>query len=188
MNSIKFIPKEFNEVNLGYFEGGSTLCTPAGTDFLWSQIVINVPRKIICSISDITTFTPVIPVCGRYVITQLRILRYIHLTRMFHIKKIGTEIWKSGEIVAPFLDNEILPPDHEEMERERQTRIKEAQNLTDEEIDRRGGQAVGRLINLNLMEYVDIPFEPGIYEIYMSFRGLESNRATVEIIFKEEKK
>jgi hypothetical protein len=35
------------------------------------------------------------------------------------------------------------------------------------------------------MDYVQMPFEPGVYEIYVSFSGLASNRVKVEIVFEK---
>jgi hypothetical protein len=69
------------------------------------------------------------------------------------------------------------------MEKERQQRIEEAQKYSNAELDE--GQASGNFFNLNLMDYVVMPFESGIYEIYLSFSGLESNRVKVEIVIRK---
>ncbi len=193
MKGIEFIPKEFNNVELGYNETSKNPCSPGYprdvTDVLWNEIVINAPRKIICTNSG-DTLIPVIPICGAYVTTSRRDFKYYDLgTWIFHIRKINEGTWFTGEIV--YVDESLryefpaLPPNHEKEEREMERRIAEAQKYSDEELEE--GQASGDYFNENLMDYVEIPFEPGIYEIYLSFSGLESNRVKVEIIFKEEK-
>ena len=197
MNSIEFIPKEFHDVKLGFNETSKNPCSPNyplyASDFLRNAITINVPEKIICNISD-SAFFPIIPVCVAYVIGEKRGLKYAHLsTPVIHIRKTGEETGFSGEVVEPpyqTLDDGTivykspdLPPDYYEEEEKRQQRIKEAQKYSDEEIDEKEGQGIGGFLNVNLMEYVDMPFEPGKYEIYLSFSGLESNRVFVEIIF-----
>jgi hypothetical protein len=106
---------------------------------------------------------------------------------MLHIRKVGSDIWHSGEITPPPLV--FGTPDYDPYEEEERKRIaeevKRAQNYTEEELNAPGQRASGRSMSLNLMEYIDFPFEEGIYEIYLSFSGLESNRVKVEIIFEE---
>jgi hypothetical protein len=187
MRNIEFIPEEFHNVKLGFYETENNVFTPPNADFLWNEIIIIAPEKIIIH-SGSDTIRPIIPICGAYIIGQRRGLKYAHLSaKMLNIRKIGEEIWYSGAIIDPNLQYEhpALPPNFEEEQARRQQRIKEAQNYTDEEINEKVGQGSGSNININLMEYVDFPFEPGVYEIYLSFSGLESNRVKVEIIFKE---
>jgi hypothetical protein len=187
MSSIEFIPKEFNDVKLGYYETGDNVCTPSNADVLWNKIVINVPNKIICYISD-STFMPIIPICGAYIIGEKRSYKYHHLwANMLHIRKKGDNMWYSGEIVAPNLEYEHPKPYPGEEEAKKKTvaEVEKAQNYSDEEVDRREGQGAGGVFNINLVDYVEFPFETGTYEIFMSTCGLESNKATIEIIFKE---
>jgi hypothetical protein len=189
MKNIEFIPKEFNNVELGYYETSKNPCSPGYprdiTDVLWNEIVINAPRKIICTNSG-DTLIPVIPICGAYIVTSRRESKYYEFSaRIFHIKKINEANWFTGKIEDKNLQYEfpILPPTYKEDKRQMERERIEAQNLSDEELDE--GQASGNFFNVNLMEYVEMPFEPGIYEIYLSFSGLESNRVKVEIVFEK---
>jgi len=190
MSGIEFIPKEFNDVKLGYYERDKNPRSPGyprnASDFLWNKIVINAPKKIICTNSN-DTLVPVIPICGAYIITWRREMKHYDLVNMFHIRKINDENWLAGKIEDKDLQYEfpLLPPNYEEDQREIEKWRIEAQNYSDEELEE--GQAGGGFFNLNLMEYINMPFEPGIYEIYVSNSGLESNRVKVEILFKVEK-
>jgi hypothetical protein len=51
MNTIKFIPKEFHDVKLGYNQTRLNPASPGyplrASLFLWNEIAINAPRKII---------------------------------------------------------------------------------------------------------------------------------------------
>ena len=189
MKTIEFIPKKFNDVKLGLYETYKNPCSPGYprdiTDRLWNKIVINAPRKIIYTINnEMDTLIPIIPVCGAHIVTDRRGLKYNDLgASIFHIRKINDENWFTGRIIDKDLQYEFpaLPPDYEEEQRELEREIAEAQKYADEELEE--GQASGGFLNVNLMEYVDMPFEPGKYEIYLSFSGLESNRVFVEIIF-----
>ena len=189
MKPIEFIPKEFNDVKLGYYERFRNPCSPGYphdiTDFLWNKIVINAPRKIICRIGG-DTLIPVIPVCGAHIVTWRREMKYYDLANMFYIKKINAENWFTGEIVDKSENPGIpaLPPNYQEEQRELEKERIEAQSYSEEELEE--GQASGGFLNVNLMDYVEIPFEPGVYEIYLSFSGLESNRVKVEIVFEED--
>ena len=146
-----------------------------------NKIEINIPQKIIFR-RPASEFTPIIPVCGAYVITRRRGAKYAHLSaKMLHIRKAGEETWHSGEIIPSEEGVIALPLNYEKWEKERLERIKQAQQYSDDELDE--GNASGSAINVDLMEYVDIQLESGVYEIYLSFCGLESNRARVEIIF-----
>ena len=90
--------------------------------------------------------------------------------------------WHSGEII-PLEEGVIaLPLNYEKWEKERLERIKQAQQYSDDELDD-DRYSSGSAINVDLMKSVDIQLESGVYEIYLSFCGLESNRARVEIIF-----
>ena len=189
MNTIQFIPQEFENIKLGYYESAENACTPAykskPVEFMINKILINAPQKIIYYPSD-SNFKPIVPICGVYMITSRRGLKYAHLSaQMLHIRKVGYSDWHSGEIVAPNLQYEhpALPPNFYEDQKETEQEIKEAQKYSDEELNQ--GQASGSAININLMEYVNVELSSGLYEIYLSFNGLESNRVIVEIIFKE---
>jgi len=36
------------------------------------------------------------------------------------------------------------------------------------------------------MQYVDMPFETGVYENFYTLKGLESNRVLVEFVFEQQ--
>lgn len=190
--SIRFIPEIFNELELGYLKAGINPCSPlypeSAISHLRNELRINAPEKIIYSIKiPVDSVQPVIPVCIASVITLRRTYKYPDLSEeVFFIRKADTECWFSGKVFDETLQdgNPIIPPPwQEEMEEELKKKIEEAQSYSDEELDE--GQAGGEYRNLNLMQYVDMPFEPGIYEIYYTLKGLESNWAQVEIVFEK---
>lgn len=186
MRKIEFIPEEFNDVKLGYYEtqqSVSFLQFPNGIPI--NTITISTPDKIICDLKN-KDFTPVIPICAIHLISLKRGLKYNDLSAMMlHIRKLDEKIVYSGEIVDKELKGEhpILSPGHTEAERLRIEMVKEAQKYSDDELDL-PGLFEGNFLNINLMEYVNIPFEPGRYEVYLSFCGLESNHTIVEIVEK----
>ena len=186
MKTITFIPKEFNNIQLGYNEDCETLCSPEYPNGLRklniNTIAINVPKKIIC-VGNEDDYMPVIPICIAYIISDLRGLKYAHLSaKMAHIKKVNEDGEFLGEIYNKNMDNEYPAPSSypEEAQNNRLKKMAEVQNYSDEELNK--GQAGGGFFNLNLMEYIDMPFVAGFYEICVTHYGLESNRAIVEII------
>lgn len=191
---IQYIPKEFHDVELGYYESMDNICTPRDeskpTEYFTNKIFINIPQKIIYNF-DKSDFKAIIPVCGVYSITDRRAYKYAHLSaEMFHIRKVDDENWYLGEIIDPVLlsgDMIVHSPFYYKQMEEKEKKIIEAQKYSDEELDD-ADYASGETFNLNLMEYVDIPLESGIYEIYYSLLGLDSNHVFVEIIFEGEQK
>jgi hypothetical protein len=186
MDPIEFIPKEFHNVVLGFTESSENVCTPFFPKYylkLSNQVAVNIPQKIICN--EVGS-CPIIPLCGASMIRERQELKYAHLsTPTIHVRKMGEEAWHSGEIVE--LDSGVnqhpaLPPNYYEEEAERQQRIKEAQKYSDDELNEDVGQSSGSAFNVNLVDYITIPFEQGIYEVYVSRCGLESNRVKVEIL------
>ena len=185
MQTIQFIPKEFHEVKLGYYETVENSCSPHYRDEMRTvhQITINSPGKIISN----KGFTTIIPVCAIYSLSLRRGLKYNHLSaKILHIKDIEESLVYTGKIEDKYMKYEypVPAPFEEERERERMERVKEAQKYTDDELEQPGLAAVN-YINVNLMEYVNVPLEPGKYEVWLSFSGLESNRVIVEIVFEE---
>lgn len=186
MKSIKFIPEEFNNIKLGYNEteqSVSSLQFPDGIPI--NTITISTPDKIVCNLKY-EDFTPVIPVCAVYLVSLKRGLKYNDLSAMMlHIRKLDEKAVHSGEIVDKGLgdDHPILPPGHLEDEKQRLAMVEEAQGYSDEELDL-PGLFEGNFLNINLIEYIDIPLKSGKYEIYLSFSGLESNRTIVEVLCK----
>jgi hypothetical protein len=185
MQNIQFIPKEFRNVKLGYREGGSNSCSPAFRDEMRTinSITINIPQKIIYKI-DSENNVPIIPVCAAYMISLRRGYKYSGISaKTLYIKKIGEKPVYSGEIVDKDESLVMLPPNYNLMVKPHREKVEEAQRYSDDELNE--GQASGGYLNINLMEYVEMPFDPGVYEIYLSFSGLESNRMIVEIIINQ---
>jgi len=185
---IEYNPKEFHEVKLGYFEQGENSCTPYYPD-TWAvknQVAINSPKTITYIDEDNCT---TIPLCGIYMIPERRGLKYAHLsTPIIHVKKENEETWQTGEIIDPKKKSNFSTerPESEEEEAKRQQAIKDAQKYSDDQLYPKEGSSSGSTFNVNLVEYINMLFEAGIYELYVSMFGLESNRVKVEIIIKEE--
>ena len=184
VENIQFIPKEFHDIELGYYETEENLCSPKFTDGIipLNTISINTPQKIIVNSSN-ENFTPSIPVCVAYMVSLRRGLKYNHLsTRILYVKQLSESITYLGEFIDKDMQYEhpILPPGYEDAEKKRLAMVEEAQKYSDMELNQ--GQSGGGYMNINLMEYVDMPFLPGKYEVWISFCGLESNHAIVEII------
>lgn len=185
MQSIQFIPKAFHDVKLGFDEHTIHALTPhypEPHDVMWNEIAINSPKRIIFSPKTVD-FAPIIPVCAYSVITSRRGLKFIdQIALLIHIKKTDEDEWFTGEIVEEEDENIVLDDDERDAE-ERQERIKEAQKYTLEELE--DSQAACLAININALEYVNIPLTSGFYDIYLSKSGLESNRMQEEIVFEK---
>jgi len=185
MENIQFIPKEFNDIKLGYYETEENCCSPAWISEMRTinSIIINTPQKIICDMNK-EDFVPVIPVCATYSVSLRRGFKYHNLSaKMLYIRKIDDGAIYFGEIVNKDIQYFEYPepdPYDEEKEKKRLAMVEEAQKYSDMELDQ--GQLGGGYLNINLMEYVDMPFLPGKYEVWLSFCGLESNHTIVEII------
>ena len=188
MKTIEFIPKEFNDVKLGYYETSSNLCSPIFPGGIpIDTIAINTPQKIVFNRYS-KDFMFVVPVCIAYMISDRRGLKYNHLSpKIVHIRKNGEDIIYSNEIIDKDMQDEYpeFPSGYEEEENERLALVEDAQKYSDEEL-KYSQFAGGGYMNVNLMEYIDIPLESGKHEIWMSFSGLESNRAIVEIVIEGE--
>ena len=185
LKPIEFFPRKFHDVRLGLYETSDTACTPrkaiAGS---MNRLAINLPEKIVFRPG--LAVRPVVPLCGAYMVSLRRGLKYSGQSSAMtlHVRRVGEERWYSGALVDPNLKYEhpALPPNHEEESREME-RIKEAQAYKDEELDE--GQASGGFINVDVLEFVEVQLQPGRYEVYLSMSGLESNHATVEVVFQK---
>ncbi len=184
-HSLQFVPKEFQDVKLGLYETLPNNCTPVFSEGYTpiNSIRINTPEKIIFKLKDKNNI-PVIPICVVYDISLRRGLKYNHLSaKIIHIRKVIDEKEYIVEIRDKDLKYEypILPPNSEEDDKELEKEIEDAKKYNKNELNE--GLSGGGYMNLNLFNYVDIPFQPGKYEIYLSFSGLESNHEIVEIVF-----
>ena len=193
--AIRFIPESFNDLELGHFHDGRNPCSPMypkrATSYLLNELLINVPEKVILpSTVPLDHIKPIIPVCIARVASARRGYKYAHLSdEIFFIRKADSDEWYQGKVYYEEWDEGEIPgpsPTPEQMEKEQkelEAKIAEAQQYSDDELN--VGNYSGNYRNLNLMQYVDMPFEPGVYEIYYSVLGLESNRVQVEIVFEE---
>lgn len=185
MSSTKFFPKSFHDVKLGYHETEMNECSPGYPEELFStnKIAINVPRKIIFHLDNLQ---PIIPVCVLYVVSVKRGLKYDGLSKKFifmaNTKDTTNEYTAEVYDNDPNLQHEHPEPDPfaEELENERRKKIIEAQRYSDDELEE--STDWGRYMNINLLDYINLPIESGKYEVWMSFYGLESNHCFVEII------
>lgn len=187
MRKVSYIPTEFHniELQLGLIGSISNECRPYYGDFSMychsSKVLINVPQKIICNSSD----SLIIPLCGAYSITNRRGLKYANTTTTVYIRQIGDTTWYSGKIYDassydPFPI--VYPPNYFKQEKKRQQKIKKAQKYSEEELEQ-DDSASGGSFDVNVLDYIEMPFTPGTYEVYLSMSGLESNREQVEIVF-----
>jgi len=157
-------PKLFLGVPLNTFE--RTQCTPPQPDISWRGVVIRAPLKVSFKrgihIGRTKAFAA-IPICGLYVLDVLWPLAedvVLLVARDIRRGKIY-----SGAIVNIDPSPEKPPP--------------ERPPLRKEDVE---GMATGRYFNPNLADFVKLPQEPGIYEVYAEVRGNRSNVVTIEIV------
>lgn len=184
MSGTEFFPQRFHNVKLGYNETEMNECSPGYPEELFStnKILINIPEKIVLRLDKDNELHPVIPVCASYIVSLRRIYKYNDLSiKILYIKNIETEEVFSGEIVQHLeYGTPLPPPNYEEQQQRKRQLVAEAQSYDDDDLG--DGLAGANYLNINLIDYVDIPFLPGKYEVWLSFSGLESNHCFVEII------
>ncbi|MRT92833.1 hypothetical protein [Ancylomarina sp. 16SWW S1-10-2] len=179
MQAIQFIPKEFSDVESKFDTNERHSLTPFYPHFVseFNDLAINVPQKIIIRAMD-SSSKLIIPLCGFCSVSIKRAMKYAEQEAyLIHIKKVEAEDWFCGEIWKP-----ARPYNMEEEpvnEEERQIEIEKAQSYTDDELDEGGGAA--EAFNVDVLKFVQFVPEPGIYEIYVSTVGLESNHMQIEI-------
>jgi len=144
---------------------------------------INVPEKIFFHSLD-EKFIPVLPVCIAYSKSFLRELKYHNFSKQtLHIKYENGDIVYFGDYFNKRVANRT-PTDMnsfltDEGLQQRQQEIEEAQKLSDEELNE--GTYSGGYLNVNALDYVQIPIKSGKYEVWVTYYGLESNHVFVEI-------
>lgn len=181
MTKIQYIPAAFETVKLGSVETLENSCSPLyGKEIAINSLYIHTPEKIILAKKD--SAKCIIPLCIRYCISLRRALKYSDSSRMdITIRRLQGDKVYSGEVRENGFEGELLFPDDYDKEAwsEKQAAISEAQRYSDKELDE--GQFSDGWMNINLLEHVDMPFLPGKYEVAVSFYGLKSNRALLEI-------
>ena len=186
MKTIEFIPKNFKKIDFEKMEKEMCPCSPNFPHEIneVNILKINVPEKIFFHSLDEKKVIPVLPVCMAYSISILRGLKYHNFSeKTFHIKLEDGDFEYSGDFfnIRAAHKTPYKPIDTSEYE---QQRINDAQKLSDAALDE-GVYSRGYL-NVNALDYVQMPIKSGKYEVWVSYYGLESNRAEVEIVFKNE--
>ena len=157
-------PTHFLGVPLNTFE--RTQCTPPEPDPSWRGVVIQAPRRVSfkrgARIGESKAFAA-IPICGLYVLAVSWPLEEDAI--LLVAKDIRTERSFSGPIVRLNPGPEAPHPGRPPLRKEDVARL-----------------ASGRYFNPNLADFVKLPEEPGIYQVYAEVRGHRSNVVTIEIV------
>jgi hypothetical protein len=182
MGPIRYIPEAFNDVRLAYNSRGMNPCSPYYPDgeIDINTISINVPEKIICTSQGL--LESIIPVCATLSVSDRITYKYYELNLMIHIRAISEDKVYSGEVIDEEDDGSSVPsPGYRTwLEELLPKEIRKAQKYSDKKLDK--GEWSTWHMNLNAMTYVQMPLPPDKYEVWMTFRGLESNHCIVEII------
>ncbi len=182
-NPVRYVPEAFGKVKLGWRENRMNPCSPGYPEDLveMNSLSINVPESVIYRAGHPPTVS-VIPLCVTYSVSLRRVYKYHSVSdKMLYVKDLDTQEEYSA-VVEEILPHEYLVPDpfYEEHQRELRKKVEEARQYEDHELGE--GLAGANYINVNLLEYIDLPWQPGRYEVRMAFLGLESNRIVMEII------
>jgi len=190
MNTIKFIPAIFENIDFDSVKTKMCPCSPNFPNELGavSTLKINVPEKIVFHSLD-EKVTPVLPVCMAYSKSSLREVKYRYFSRQkIHIKPENEDIVYSVDYYDKSRVNKI-PYISIEVEEYRQKETKEAQKFSDDEVDNMVFYSDNILnvysrgyLNVNALDHVQLPIKPGKYEVWVTYYGMESNHAFVEII------
>ena len=130
-------------------------CSPAARLPGWKGILINAPSLIDASKSAL-------PICGYYKLKIADIVDSEPLT--VHVYEINSERVYTGLLVD--IDENPMEPEP---------------GQTDDDMAQFGNMAVGSYFNHNLLDYVEMPFVTGIYEISVEFAGQKSNVVTINV-------
>ena len=194
---IRFEPQEWMELELDWSEYVWSMernaCTPVVDE--WKSVVsINVPTKILVDSKRLHEVVPAIPVSVFTQISENRSYKYHgnqHLLRL-HISKAGEkEVLyeslvekKEEELPAGITDKHPEPEPVDPIQEAKENAKREnAMSIPDEELDKGHTQFRSFCFTFNACDYVSMPLQPGKYEVYCTFRGLESEHKVVEIVF-----
>ena len=194
---IRFEPQEWMELELDWSEyvwsERENACTPVVDE--WKSVVsINVPTKILVDSKRLHEVVSAIPVSVFTQISENRSYKYHgnqHLLRL-HISKAGEkEVLyeslvekKEEELPAGITDKHPEPePEDPIQEAKEKAKRQNAMAMKDEELDKEVSQLSLYYDTFNACDYVSMPLQPGKYEVYCTFRGLESEHKVVEIVF-----
>ena len=197
MMGIRFEPQEWMELELDWREyvwsERENACTPVVDE--WKSVVsINVPTKILVDSKRLHEVVPAIPVSVFTQISENRSYKYHgnqHLLRL-HISKAGEkEVLyeslvekKEEELPAGITDKHPEPePEDPIQEAKEKAKRENAMSIPDEELDKGHTRFRSFCFTFNACDYVSMPLQPGKYEVYCTFHGLESEHKVVEIVF-----
>jgi hypothetical protein len=146
-------------------------CSPSAPhDPKWRGMLINAPHEVKYNpgeaVDEFGAFAK-IPICG-YSLLNVPPKPTKERMKLFAIAvKNGEEY--SGEVYELDSSPDVPPPDDEP--------------AGSEEIK---GMAVGSYFNLNLANFVQLPVEEAVYEVYIEFRKIRSNKVTIRLVAKRD--
>lgn len=196
MKKVSFEPQAWNELEFAWNEyvwsEFENPCSPNIDILKMNTVSINVPEKIRASKKGVAKIP--VPVCVSFCLTEYRYYKYINpeYEKMIHVKSLDeTEtvflrcpieriVKYNGEQPQEVLASDPL---REKYEKKRLEMIQKCKDLPDERLDE--GYAYGVNLTFNLSDYMDEPLQCGRYEIYFTYRGLESEHRIVEITYKK---
>ncbi len=173
-----FYPENFNNLQLSYHIDINSNCHPNINHKI--GCLINVPKEIYHYPE--TDSTTIIPICSSAYYTRKEdILKQGNIVEIF-IKNIQSNKTYKGTV--DFDGRDVLGyTDSKEVLYYPQT--KKERNIKASEIPE--GKMCTRAFNINALDFVDMPYEAGNYEVYVKRAGYESNHMKVTIKFFYEK-
>ena len=195
---IRFEPQEWMELELDWREYVWSMerntCTPFVDVWRKSVLNINVPTKIFVDSKSLHEVVPAIPVSGYTKTSENRRYKYhgTHHLLTLYISKAGEKevLYESLAVVErepewpADIDRHPIPkPVDPIQEAKEKAKRENAMAMKDEELDKEVSQLSLYYDTFNACDYVSMPLQPGKYEVYCTFRGLESEHKVVEIVF-----
>ena len=196
---IRFEPQEWMELELDWREYVWSMerntCTPFVDVWRKSVLNINVPTKIFVDSKRLHEVVPAIPVSGYTKTSENRRYKYhgTHHLLTLYISKAGEKevLYESLAVVerepewpAGITDKHPEPkPVDPIQEAKEKAKRENAMSIPDEELDKGHTRFRSFCFTFNACDYVSMPLQPGKYEVYCTFRGLESEHKVVEIVF-----
>jgi hypothetical protein len=174
---VRFEPKEFQDIILG-LEYCETECRPKHPypikNLGWEGILINVPDKIIIS-SEIDSLLLTIPLCSFEVYTGEK-------SNKVNFLKIYIENTKEKKEYASIIDFRAEREKHRDPYTVRNPADRPE---TEEELEKSKHSIASKMVNINVLKYVEMPIKAGKYKIYAECAGFKSNIKEFEIIIGE---
>lgn len=196
MKKVSFEPQAWNELEFAWdghvWNMVENPCSPKIDMWKRKDVSINIPEKIRISKKGGTKIP--VPICVSFCFTENRYYKYSdpEYAKMIHVKSLDeTESTflhypidrprypgqVTQELLAVFWELEM------ELEKERLEMIQKCKELPEEMLDE--GQVNGKCLTFNLSDYMDESLQCGRYEIYFTYRRLESEHKILEITYKK---